>query len=718
MIAKVLVELSHSKIDKTFDYEVPHNLRNLIALGQRVKVPFGHQKLEGFVIDLSATSDILELKEIIDIIDREFYLDAELLALAKYVSDTTLSTKIAALQAMLPKGIKASNKSKLNIKTVKYFSINDNEDIITKNEEQAKIINYLKEKGKVSKSLLKDFSSSSLKTLIKKGYILTNDEETYRLSDVSVQKVDYKPTALQSNILSSIDKLDSTKAFLLHGVTGSGKTIIYIELIKKALAEGKSALLLLPEIAITVQTIALFSYHFKDKIAVYHSRLSEGEKYDEYRRIYRGEAKIVIGARSAIFAPLKNIGVIIIDEEHSSSYKQENTPRYDAIEIAKKRALEHKSILLLGSATPSLESYARAKKGVYHLLEMHERPFDIALPEVNIIDLAKEKNKASIFSQVLINEINQSLTNNKQVLLLLNRRGFSNYLLCSNCGYVDKCPNCDISLTYHKSSNMMRCHYCGYANKKPELCPSCKENAIRSLGSGTEKVEEELHKLFHTKILRMDLDTTSTKGAHQKIIDSFRAQEATILLGTQMIAKGLDFENVNLVGIINADTSLMIPNFRASEETFQLLSQVAGRAGRKGDKSKVIVQSYNPDHYAITYAKNHDYIGFYNEEMNNRKLLAYPPYYFLVLVKISSQNYELAGTKARLIASKLNLELDTVTVLGPSVASVFKLKNYYNFNILIKYKHSDNLMSVLSSIKELADGKNLRIDITFNPWFI
>ncbi len=718
MIAKVLVEISHSSIDKTFDYKVPFLLEQEIAIGQRVVVPFASMTLEGFVVGFSDKSDQAELKEIVDIASREFYLSDELLSLAEEIANETLSTKISALQVMLPKGAKASFKGKVNTKLVTYLELT-NQDTITTSDSQEKLVSYLKEHGKVAKSKLLNFSPSSINTLIKKGYIIVSYEEEYRLAEKSDKTKEFIPTDLQQKTLDKILSKSAEKPFLLHGITGSGKTVIYIELIKKILKEGKTAILLLPEISITVQTINLFRSHFDEEIAVYHSRLSDGERYDEYRRIYRGEVKIVIGARSAIFAPLKNIGAIIIDEEHSSSYRQESSPRYDTIEVAKKRAKTHGATLLLGSATPSLESFARAKKGVYELLTMDQRPFDISLPKVEIVDLAKVKNRRSIFSEELINEINKSLEADKQVMILLNRRGFSNYLLCSNCGYAHKCPNCDISLTYHKSSNMMRCHYCGYADKKPDVCPSCGEDALKSLGTGTEKVEEELKKLFNTKVLRMDLDTTSTKGAHQKIIDAFRRKEAMILLGTQMISKGLDFENVNLVGIVSADTSLMIPNFRASEETFQLLSQVAGRAGRKGDPSKVIIQTYNPDHYAITYAKNHDYLGFYEEEMKYRKVLSYPPFYYLVLIKVISKDYDLASKASGQLAHRLKSELSPSTsVLGPSVASVFKLRGNYHFNILIKYKYDDLLLSVLKNNKEHFMSNKLNIDVTFNPWFI
>lgn len=719
MIAKVLVEISHSNIDRTFDYKVPFELEKKIKIGQRVLVSFARQTLEGFVIAFTDKSEHDDLKEIIKLVDDEITLSTELLSLAKHVSETTLSTKIAALQAMLPKGVKASAKSKLNKKYISLYSLDLSKDIKTTSPAQEKLLEFMKTKKQFSRKDLTDFSLSALNTLIKKGYITVEKIEEYRLKEEAENIKHLTPTEKQSEIINEIKSATTERPFLLHGVTGSGKTLVYIELIKVILNQGKTALILLPEIAITVQTIALFRAYFGDEIAVYHSRLSDGEKYDEYRRIYRGEVKIVIGARSAVFTPLKNLGIIVIDEEHSNSYKQENNPKYDTLDVAKYRVKEHGAKLILASATPSLESFARAQKGVYHLLSLDKRPFDCSLPEVELVDMTKEKNKSSIFSKKLIDEINNALKENHQIMILLNRRGYSNYILCSSCGEVEKCPDCDISLTYHKTSNMLRCHYCGYARRKPEVCSNCSEDALRSLGSGTQKLEEELNKLFDCKILRMDFDTTSTKGAHQRIIDKFRNKEADILLGTQMIAKGLDFENVSLVGIISADTSLMIPNFRASEETFQLLSQVAGRAGRKGQKSKVIVQSYNPDHYAIRYAKKHDYLGFYKEEMKNRRILSYPPYYYLTSIKVISKDYDLASKSSSLVAHHLrsNLKKETI-VLGPSLAAVFKLKGRYHFSIVIKYKFDDSLHKVLKEMKNHYSKKDLKIDIEFNPWFI
>ena len=482
------------------------------------------------------------------------------------------------------------------------------------------------------------------------------------------------------------------------------------------LRNNKTAIVLVPEISLTPQMVARFRSRFSSIIAILHSRLSEGEKYDEYRRIVENKVKIVIGARSAVFAPLSNIGIIIVDEEHTSTYKQESSPRYNAIDIAIKRAETHNAKVVLGSATPSLESYSRTLANIYHLVELKHRANNKPIPEVSIVDMNNEKKKGSYFSQELIDKINDRLEKKEQIILLLNRRGYASFVTCSSCGYVSKCPNCDVTLTYHKSSDMERCHYCGYAVKRHEECPSCHEKAIKTLGVGTEKIEEELNKLFNARIIRMDLDTTNTKGAHEKIINAFRNHEYDILLGTQMIAKGLDFPLVTLVGVINADTSLMIPNFRSSEMTFQLLSQVAGRSGRSEREGSVIIQTYNKDHYAIKLAKTQDYQSFFKQEMMYRKKLFYPPYCYIVSIKVVSTDYELAKNESNSLAYKLKQNLKNTEVLGPSIGSIFKVKNTYRFGITLKYKKEDNLYAFLDKILDYyKSNTKITIEIDFNP---
>lgn len=724
MIAEVLVELGARNIDRTFDYLVPSDLYEDIKIGIRVLVPFGRQEVEGFVLALKNETLHDELKTIIRLVDQEVILNEELRQLGKYISDTTLSTLIASYQVMLPKAVKASKKTTINKKETTYFSLAKPLELITEEKitpSQEAILEYLKTHPKAEKKELASISTSSVKTLLKKGIIVENKEEKYRLtSTYSIEEK--KPlTKRQQEVVNEIMSFQNdNKVFLLHGVTGSGKTEVYMELIEKMKEEGKSSIVLVPEISLTEQIVSRFRSRFGEDIAILHSRLSDGEKYDEWRKINRQEVSIVIGARSAIFAPLKNIGIIIIDEEHTTTYKQENTPKYHALDIAKWRSTYHKCPIVLGSATPSLESYARALKGVYHLIEMKERVNQKPLPEVKIIDLNTEKKKKtenSYFSNELWDEMTKRIESNEQIMLLLNRRGYSSIVSCQNCGYVEKCPHCDISLTYHKTSGMLRCHYCGYAKRLEVICPECREEAMKNLGVGTERIEEELKKYLPTaRVVRMDMDTTSRKGAHEKIITAFQNHEYDILLGTQMIAKGLDFKDVTLVGIINADTSLNIPDFRSSEYTFQLLSQTSGRSGRGDKEGKVYIQTFNPDHYAIYCAKNHDYVSFYKKEMEIRHTLGYPPYYYLVLVKIISKDYSKAQKESTKIGDYLKRNLSEVSILGPSMANVFKMNNQYRFQIVLKYKRCEKLYPVLKElINHYQSDRLLTVDIDFNP---
>lgn len=719
MIVDVLVELSNRNVDKTFSYSVPSTLKDKIKVGIRVLVPFGKQTLEGFILNIKDTVDEdLELKEIIEVIDDEIILDKELLELGKYISESTLSTLISSYQVMLPKALKAKEGVNIN-KKIETYIVLEKEPSNKLTIAQSKIIDKLKMDPKIPKSKLNKISLSAVKTLLKQGVIKEIKEEQYRLVQKESRIEKKELTHLQKEVVSKIlEYKNSNEVFLLHGVTGSGKTEVYMELIDELLKEDKTSIVLVPEISLTEQIVARFRNRFNDSIAILHSRLSAGEKYDEWRRIARGEVKIVIGARSAIFAPLKNLGIVIIDEEHTTSYKQDNNPKYNAIDIAKWRTKYHNCPLVLGSATPTLESYARAKKNVYHLLEMKERVGKKKLPKVEIVDMNQEiKTCKGHFSNLLITKMEECLDNHNQIILLLNRRGYSSFISCKNCGYVEKCPNCDITLTYHKSSNMLRCHYCGYADNKKDICPECHEKSITSLGIGTEKIEEELNKYFpQARVIRMDFDTTSKKGSHEKIIKSFEQHDYDILLGTQMIAKGLDFSNVTLVGVINADTSLNIPDFRSSEYTYQLLSQVSGRSGRGEKEGSVVIQTFNPEHYSIYYASNHDYLGFYNKEMEIRHQLSYPPYYFLTSIKIISTDYELARNESNKIKTYLDNNLLDTKILGPSVASVFKVNNTYRFQIILKYKKDKNLYSSLKSLLEhYKTNAKLRIDIDFNP---
>lgn len=718
MIAKVLVEINNINVDKTFDYIVPFEYIENIKIGMRVKVPFASRELEGFVLDLvNSTDDNYKLKEIISIVDTEPILNNELLHLGQFMSKKYFSTLISCYQTMLPKALKAQNKTTINKKMIKYVELCSNSFPKLK-PNQEKIVEYLRINGKVKKEEVNKISVSGVNTLIKNGIIIESLIEEYRLvtKDINKEKETFKLTVEQQEAKNKILSQTQSSVFLLHGVTGSGKTVVYMEIVEEMLNRGKDSIFLVPEISLTPQMVYHFKSRFGDEVAVLHSRLSEGEKYDEYRKIVEGKVHIVVGARSAVFAPFKNLGAIIIDEEHTTSYKQDNNPKYSAIEIAIERAKNNNAIVILGSATPSLETYARSIKGLYTLVELKHRVNTNNLPLVEIVDMSKEKHRGSIFSSRLITEVNKRLEEHEQIILLLNRRGYSSFITCSNCGYTAKCPHCDITLTYHKTSNTLRCHYCGYADKMNDICPSCGEKAIKTLGTGTEKVEEEIKKVFNARVVRMDLDTTSKKGSHEKIITAFKNHEYDILLGTQMIAKGLDFSNVTLVGVINADTSLMIPNYRSNEYTFQLLMQTAGRSGRGEKNGSVIIQTFNPEHYAITLASKHDYIDFFKQEMEVRRKLSYPPYYYLIYIKVIGKNYNKISVESNKIASILTRELKNSKILGPTTCSVFKLNGLFRFGIIIKYKKEEKMEEVLQSLVNHYKGnQTVKVDIDVNP---
>ena len=719
MIAGVLVELSNKNIDKVFDYNIPSFLNDKICIGIRVKVPFGRMTLEGFVLEIKDSSDVSSnLRDIIEVIDDNIVLNDELLELGKKMQEQTLSTLISCYQVMLPKALKAKNGSYVGIKYDYFYKLALYDENIKFNSKQLEIINLLKKEKLVKKEVLSNISQSSLKTLEKKGIVILEKKEHYRIdynnSSLEVKKL----TPLQESVVLEVVN-NNPSNYLLHGVTGSGKTEVYMEIISYYLDRGKCSIVLVPEISLTPQMVNRFKKRFGERIAALHSALSDGEKYDEWRRIIKKEAKIVIGARSAIFAPFDDIGVIIVDEEHSDSYKQSDpNPRYNAKDIAFLRAKYHNCSVILGSATPSLESMARAKKGVFKYLSLPERVNGHSLPNVSIVDMNKEMKKSTgHFSNILINEINSRLEKKEQIILLLNRRGYSNFITCKNCGYTFKCPNCDITLTYHKSSNTLRCHYCGYGEKVYIKCPKCSEDSLNRLGVGTQKVEEELNSIFPSaRVVRMDYDTTSRKGMHEKLIEDFKNYKYDILLGTQMVAKGLDFSQVTLVGVINADTSLYIPDFRSSENTFSLLSQVAGRSGRSEKTGNVIIQTFNPEHYAISYVKKHDYLGFYEKEMNIRRQLKYPPFFYLCNIRVSGKDSSFIFNESLKIKKILEKYLDKVIILGPSACSLFRINNIFRYNIVIKYKKDDNLHIVINNIINhyKAIGK-IRIDVDFNP---
>ena len=577
-------------------------------------------------------------------------------------------------------------------------------------------------------SLLESYSREQVNFFVEQGAVSIVQKEVQRSAAYfegieASQPLELNPEQRQARdaVVSAIGS--HQPPFLLQGITGSGKTEVYLQIIQGALDKGKTAILLVPEISLTPQMTERFIARFGEKVAILHSGLSNGEKYDEWRKVERGDAQVVVGARSAIFAPLKNLGVMIIDEEHEATYKQDSNPRYHAREVAILRAQYNQAALVLGSATPSLESRARAGKGVYQHLRLTQRANPLAtIPEVQVIDFRDYigQNETSNFTPPLLEAIQDRLAKKEQVVLMLNRRGYSSFVMCRECGTVDTCPNCDISLTLHMDTKTMNCHYCGFSKDIPQNCPNCKSHSIRYYGTGTQKAYDELAELFpQARILRMDVDTTRKKGSHQALLDQFGRGEADILLGTQMIAKGLDFPNVTLVGVLNADTALNLPDFRSSERTFQLLTQVAGRAGRAEKAGQVLIQSYNPQHYAIRFAKDQDYEGFYAYEMGIRRQLGYPPYYFTIGITLSHKKEEEVVKRAYEVMNILRSGLsETSHILGPTPKPIARTHNLYHYQILIKYRLEDELGPTLNQVLALTqerENSELRLSIDHEP---
>lgn len=713
MYIEVLVELKIKKIDQTFTYSVPSNMINDIEIGKRVLVPFGNQKLEGFILNISNNKPEFKTKDIISIIDDTPVLNEELLDLGIYISKKTLTNRITAYQTMLPSALKAKNKTNINKKYVTYLKLT-NQDYEPKTCRQKVIIDLLTTEQ--LKSVCTEVSVSAVNTLLKNGVIEEIKKESYRLeNNIQKEEKNIELNEEQKEALKQIE-YDKFMPYLLHGVTGSGKTEVYMHAIDNVLKQNKQAIVLVPEISLTPQLVNTFRKRFGNDVAILHSGLSNGEKYDEWRKIERKEVNVVIGARSAIFAPLINLGIIIIDEEHSTTYKQDNNPRYNAIDVAIYRAKKHNIPVILGSATPSIESYTRALQGIYKLLTMKRRVND-SYPETILVDMKEEIKKGNrIISEILYKKIKEKLEKNEQIILLLNRRGYSTITTCKSCGFVDKCPHCDIPLVYHKTFNMMRCHYCGYAHREIKICPDCKSDNINNFGMGTEKLESIIKEMFGARVIRMDQDTTTNKGSHEKIIKSFRNKEYDILIGTQMISKGLDFPDVTLVGVINGDASLNIPDFRSAERTYQLLNQVSGRSGRGNKPGIVIIQGFNIDHYSIVKASQNDYVGFYHEELNIRKLLKYSPYYNICLIKVKSKNYDEVNSEAIKITNHLkNQKMNDVIVLGPSFSMLPKINDIYNIQIIIKYKKTDLIMKELEYINNHYRISKVNVEIDINP---
>ena len=728
-----------------------------------------------------------DLKDIVEVLDFSPVLTQEQLWLAEELRKSVFSYKISILKAMLPgflnssydkilypkEGLSQEDRERLfgsedslafssldlgkqaemmrltrkgllgleyqaidqkKVKTQSWYEVDlaqlESVEISTRAKKKLELRDYLLSHPESASlaSLLEFYSREQVNFFVEQGAVTIVQKEVQRSAAYfegieASQPLELNPEQRQARdaVVSAIGSHQAP--FLLQGITGSGKTEVYLQIIQGALDKGKTAILLVPEISLTPQMTERFIARFGEKVAILHSGLSNGEKYDEWRKVERGDAQVVVGARSAIFAPLKNLGVMIIDEEHEATYKQDSNPRYHAREVAILRAKYNQAALVLGSATPSLESRARAGKGVYQHLRLTQRANPLArIPEVQVIDFRDYigQNETSNFTPPLLEAIQDRLAKKEQVVLMLNRRGYSSFVMCRECGTVDTCPNCDISLTLHMDTKTMNCHYCGFSKDIPQNCPNCKSHSIRYYGTGTQKAYDELAELFpQARILRMDVDTTRKKGSHQTLLDQFGQGEADILLGTQMIAKGLDFPNVTLVGVLNADTALNLPDFRSSERTFQLLTQVAGRAGRAEKAGQVLIQSYNPQHYAIRFAKDQDYEGFYAYEMGIRRQLGYPPYYFTIGITLSHKKEEEVVKRAYEVMNILRSGLsETSNILGPTPKPIARTHNLYHYQILIKYRLEDELGPTLNQVLALTqerENSELRLSIDHEP---
>lgn len=683
-------------IDVLVEYNAPgvyeYKTSKTLGIGSRVLVSFAKSICEGIVLKIKEEPSFDgEIKEITEVLDTEALLNEELLDLGKRISSYYYVSLIKAYALMLPPTLKIKNNRQVVNKKYKtiYHLVKDEK---VGGSVQKAIIELLKEGPKELSEI--NYSHISLKALVDKKIVKEEKVEEKRIN-IETKGMPYQLTSDQEEAVKKI--MSSSKdTILLNGVTGSGKTFVYIDLIKKCTASGKKAIMLVPEISLTSQTIDFFKKYLNIKMAIFHSGISNEEKHEEYLKIKRGEVNLVIGARSAIFVPLDNIGLVIIDEEHTASYRQETGVLYNTYEIAKMRLNYHDFKIVLGSATPSLFTYANAIKGNYDLVNLTKRPFNMEMPSIKLIDLKREKG---IYSNYLLEAIKERLAKKEQVILMLNRRGYASFAICQSCGEVVKCKNCDVSLTFHKETKSLDCHYCGYRLIYNKKCLHCHNYDLSVKGLGTEKVEEDMQELFKdAKIIRMDFDTTRRKGSYERIINAFKNHEGDILVGTQMISKGLNFENVTLVAIINADTSLHIPSYASAENTFALLMQTAGRAGRGDKKGEVIIQTYNKEHYVFSSLLKNSYQDFFKKEMQFRKDLKYPPYYYLIEIRLSGRTENRVFKEASKVASLMK-ETGQI-VLGPSTSGILRINKDYRYSVFIKYKDEKLISNALDFINK------------------
>ena len=728
MYAEIILNSEAIEIDRPFTYKVPLDMEQKVKVGQMVRVPFGvrSKPVEGFILDLKEEEIKVsfKIKNILSVENEEPVITEEDLKLINFLREEYLCKYIDAIRLLIPVGILKGAKSKSRSVIV---YIDDNLESIKNSYGYLEVINFIKRNtGKYTKSeLTKEHGVSlyKLNKLIEHGLIKSEKEIVFRYNTREYNKdVEKKLTAEQSMAIEAIEDSEEN-LILLKGVTGSGKTEVYMRLVEKVLTEGKSAIVLVPEIALTPQMIERFKGRFGSNVALFHSKLSDGERFDEWYRVKEGKASLIIGARSAIFLPARKLGLIIIDEEHENTYKSDQNPKYQTKEVAEFISKLKGCKVILGSATPTIESYYRAISGEMKLVELNHRIDNRPMPEMKLVDMREElrSGNKSIFSRRLYASMQQKLEKGEQIILFLNRRGFSTFVSCRSCGYVFDCENCDISMTYHKNGFLV-CHYCGKTKKQPNLCPKCGSKYVKFFGAGTERVEEEVRKyLKNAKILRMDVDTTRAKDSHEKIYNAFKAGEADILIGTQMVSKGLDFPNVTLVGILSADMSLNLPDYRAAERSFQIITQVAGRAGRGEKEGEVIVQTYTPEHYSLQYAKKYDYEDFYEKEFTIRAMMGYPPFGRILLINGIGKNEDELKKQMIFLGKKVKEkaeEFGGLEVLGPTHCIIYKIKENYRWQIIVKGEFSSKFSK---SIKDLLYDKannvynDIRVSMDINP---
>lgn len=738
--ANIIIDIAHESVDRTFQYKIPEHLLGKVKVGQEVVVPFGrgNKGRKGYVIEVTdkVEFDVNKLKELNRISENSMAIENQLIELAGWIRETYGSTMIQALKTVLPVKDKVQQLTKqryrLAVDTEKAMGVLS--ECRRKNyHAKVRLLEALLEKKTLEASYVREqlkVTASTIQSLAKDGILTTETDLIYRNPiEESKQDKENVLTPLQQSVVDRVHRTfsrEDKKPFLLHGITGSGKTEVYVELVAMAALEGKASIVLIPEIALTKQTVMRFYKRFGDRVSIIHSRLSKGERYDQFQRAKNGEIDVMIGPRSALFTPFPNLGYIIIDEEHESSYKSETVPKYHARETAIKRAQMSGATVLLASATPSVDSYYRAMQGQYELLEMQERISENGLAVANIVDLRRElyEGNRSIFSRHLAQLMEDRLKKGQQTLLFLNRRGYHGFISCRSCGEAVKCPNCDVTLSLHNNGKM-QCHYCGYEQDKVTKCPACDSKYIGGFRVGTQQVEELVKKTFpRARVLRMDMDTTKGKHGHEQIVTAFSNQEADILIGTQMIVKGHDFPNVTLVGILAADMSLQVSDYRSAERTFQLLTQAAGRAGRGAMAGEVVIQTYNPEHYSIVLAKEQDYRAFYEEEMRFRSVMGYPPAGNVMEIFLSADEEDKAETEIKRIFVQLeeysrkyiqSNQLRQFQLIGPAPAVIAKLNNRYRQVIYVKSVSMQQLIACRSWLEEnyeAAEDVQIMYDIS------